>query len=181
MQEHTKVFIMPGKELTRNDLAIINESRVRELNSRTLINPQPENEDWEKLYFLAKNEDQLLAFGRIHGVMVNFLGKDYPILGTASLVAVVKGRGYGGLIASAMSEYIRQTRQTSIGFNSKSLSSLYKKHGRDILVNGMTRFLHLEPPKFPGGDANYISGDNGLMEIMLHYSNEKAFISRPHW
>ncbi|GEM_PF-6946882 len=51
MPEYT-LKIKPGKELTQPELKIINDARVKHFNSKSVIKPLPENEDWEKLYFM---------------------------------------------------------------------------------------------------------------------------------
>jgi hypothetical protein len=182
MIEEVQVLKIPGKDLSPVDLDLINRSRRQEFGSETIIDPQPNNEDWERLYFLAKRGGDVLAFGRIYNLDVTFFDKIFHILGTASLVAVLKGQHFGPMITLAMNEHIKQTGQTSIGFNNPKLSSYYLKHGRGIIKDGMRRFAYTpDRPRFSVGDVNYISGSDRLIEKVQQAPEEFVYLPRPHW
>lgn len=181
MIEGAQVITIPGRDLVFSDLDVINNTRRREFGSESIINPQSDNEDWIKPYFLAKKGEQLLAFGRIHEVSIKFHDQIYEVLGTATLAAVVRGQGFGELVSLAMSSFVRSVGKTSIGFNDSNLSPFYLKNGREIMINGITRFVASVPARFPEGDANYIRGGDGLIEQMMQHPDEIAQLSRPHW
>jgi len=49
MPTESTLRVKPGKELTRQELAIINVQRKAEFNFKHDIQPKPNNEDWNKL------------------------------------------------------------------------------------------------------------------------------------
>ena|SRR5258708_1896106 len=184
MIEGVAIQIVSGRHLSPEDLDVINRVRREEFGSESVVKPEPGNEDWTKPYFLARRGPQeLLAFGRIHTVPVRFSGQIYEILGTATLAAVVKGHRYGRLVSEAMTDYVRATGKTSIGFNTPALSSFYVKNGREIMEHGVVRFQAPESPKYPDDDVNYVQGADGLIERMLLEENKDQVVHLPriHW
>lgn len=177
----TKVVIVQGKNLSTNDLGIINAARQKEFGSPVAIDPKPDNEEWEKQYFLARNGEKLVAFGRLHEVDVTFENQTYPIFGIATVIALEKGGGYGKTLMIAMKEYIEERGKTGIGFCSKDVTPFYEKCGYGILVDGQQEFHHPAPPKFEGSDVLYIDGEDRLVEKMLAHPGEIAELSKPHW
>ena len=176
-----KTLILPGKDLSENDLKVINDSRFKEFNSQSLIKPLRDNEDWNKIYFLLKESEQLLAFGRLHDVNVECQEKTYQILGIATIVSVIKGKGYGFELMQSMKKYILSTGKTGIGFCNKNITEFYRKCGLGILENGQDRFEYSEPARYQGGDVIFIKGADDLIDRMVSDKNITARISRPQW
>jgi hypothetical protein len=182
MIEGVSLIAVPGRDLHPKDVDSINEARLQVFGSNSKpISPRSNPEEARKAYFLAKKGQVLLAFGRIHEVRLGFMDQEYNILGTATLVSVVKGHGFGRMVASAMTDYVKSTGKTSVGFNEKRLSPMYKECGREILPDGVERFAAPEPPKYPDDDVNYIRGKDGLISKMLEHPDEVARLSRAHW
>lgn len=120
--------IVLGKDILKDDLCVINKWRVVEFNSDTFITPSPDNLDWEKPYFIVKNNNSLVSFGRLHTIEVYFhRERPYPILGIATVVFVEKGKRYGIIVMTKMKEYIKEKRMTAIGFCNPNNSIFYEK------------------------------------------------------
>lgn len=181
------ISIVRGKELKPNEISIINEARKKEFNSTSIINPQPDNEDWEKIYFLLKDEfGNLLAFARFHDVKIEFMKETYEILGSATLVSLIKERGYGSKLKRAMIECARAQNKTSIGFCNPKLSEFYRKLECGIIQDGSQRFLYKSQnndllPFTRGGDLLYIEGNDKLISKILSNPNEKIISNRDSW
>lgn len=176
-----EISILPGKDLSPQDIETINAARLKEFGSTTKIQPTPENDDWNKVYFLAKQGTELVAFGRLHDVDVTFLGNTYHILGIATIIALQKGKGYGKYLMEAMKKYIETSGQTAVGFCGNHNTPFYRKCGFEIIVEGQNLFQNPTPSRHKNSDVLYISGKDRLIETMLEHPTEIAQISRPHW
>ena len=183
-----KIEIKKGKKLTISEIDLINLWRKKEFGSKSLIAPRPGSDDWNKIYFLLKDTNSnILAFGRIHDVNIEFLGKGYSVFGIATLIATVKGKGYGSRLLKAQLAYAKKHGKTAIGFCNKKLSDFYRKRGLTILENGAGRFLykdendHLHEDPWGGGDVIYIEAEDELMGLIIANPIEKVISYRQHW
>lgn len=178
--------IIPGRELTNQELHVINQARQDEFASRNPITPQPNNEDWDKLYFLTYDKARFVAFGRLHTILVTFFGYHGTLLGIATIISLEKGQGYGKLLMKSMVMHIQSTQQTAIGFCDPSVSEFYKKCGLKVLSGG-NRFVAFRdnygndiPARYPTNDLLYISGSDHLIEQALQ-SNIPIIAFRSPW
>src|SRR5947208_2962511 len=123
LEKMKKLLIIQGKDLTPADLETINISRKEEFgaDSKT-ISPKPSNEDWEKIYFLLREESTLLSYARLHDVEVTFLDKTYSILGIATTVSLQKGKGYGKKLTLGVKAYVKHSGKTALGFCNKFIT-----------------------------------------------------------
>jgi hypothetical protein len=180
------VSMILGKDISKDDLYVINKWRIAEFNSETFISPLPDNSDWEKPYFFVKNNDILMSFGRLHTIYVHFHRSElYSILGISTVISIEKGKGYEKMIMTKMREYIKERNMTAIGFCNPSNSIFYEKCKYSIIKNGVRRFTFLnedekELPSKPG-DIIYFEGREGLIEEMKKYANEKVTSYRSQW
>lgn len=179
--QRSRLFTVTGKDLSSRDLSLINEFRKQEFGSESLIDPAPNNDDWDKLYFLVKEGERLLAFGRLHNVEVTFENQRYDTLGIATIVALSKRQGHGSQLMAGIRGHIEESGKTGFGFCAKELSDFYRKNGFLVMPDGITRFQHPTPPRFPAGDVLYLPGKDQLIEKMIQHPSEFAQISRPHW
>ena len=179
--DEAQVIILPGKDLSKNDIETINKARLEKFGSTAIINPQSDNEDWTKIYFLAKNENRLVAFGRLHDVKVIFKNEIYDIFGIATVASIEKGKGYGKMLMTAMQNYIQKKGKTGLGFCNKAITPFYEKCNLGVIVKGQKRFYHPTSPRFHNSDVIYVAGKDNLIEKMLQHPSEIAKISRPHW
>jgi len=179
------VSVVFGKDLSSEDLQIINASRKQEFNSQTPIAPIPDDENWNKPYFLVRDGNELVAFGRLHEVDVQFQNEQHSVLGIATIVALKKGEGYGKKLMQKMKEYIENTGKTAIGFCSSSMSGFYEKSGYGILKDSVKRFVYQDDsgrlPSAMGEDVIYIEGADGLIAKMTVSSNDKIIARRAPW
>ncbi|MFA5776132.1 MAG: hypothetical protein WC988_01075 [Patescibacteria group bacterium] len=181
------VQIKKGKELSNIELTLINNARVAHFNSKNTIRPSPENEDWEKLYFLKYTESgELGVFARYHNVLIEFNGKNYEVLGSATLIALIPGKGYGAEVKKEMIRYTMEQGKTSIGFCNPKLSKYYKSLGCGIIIDGARRFYQREQDGnlkqfLIGNDVLYIEGKDQLIQEILKSPDLPVICGRYHW
>ena len=182
-----KLEIKKGKDLTSHELDIINDARKKEFNSTSMLAPVQGNEDWNKLYFLLRDDNTLLAFARLHEVTIEFDAKQYEVLGFATLISLCKGEGYGAKLVQEIKKYVEASGKTSIGFFNNTIREFYKKAGVGIIIDGTSKTLYkdhegvLHKDTWGGGDILYIEGKDRLIENILSKPDEPIYIFRPHW
>ncbi|MCA9389927.1 GNAT family N-acetyltransferase [candidate division WWE3 bacterium] len=177
-----------GKDLTSHELSVINTLRKQEFGSASEISPQPNNDDWVKNYFLIRDgDDSLLAFGRLHEVDIEFKAEAYSIFGIATIVSVIKGKGYGTLLMQSIKHFIEMSGKSAIGFCNADLSPFYRKCGYGILSASGNRFLYrdsegeLHASKYGNDDVIYLGGDDGLIPKIIENNEDSVYLARPHW
>ena len=185
---YKKFQIKQGKDITKLEVDLINKARSLEFNSTSLINPKPVNEDWEKKYFLLKDQNaKTLAFAMLLEIEVEFKRVRHSILGLSNLIAINKGKGYGKILIFKMKKYIKKSGLTCIGFCNKKITGFYKKCGFGVIVDGCSKTLYkdikgnFQSDRFGGGDLIYIKGGDGLVRQILDNPKENLIIFRPHW
>ena len=180
-----KIEIKEGRELSKEELGIINTWRKKEFHHFSPITILPSNENWHKKFFLVKDDARILAFGRLHEVPVEYMNNTYSILGIATIVAIEKGKGFGSSLVKAMVSFIKKDGRTAIGFCNSAISEFYKKCACGI-IKGTDRFLYkdsegnMKKTDKPG-DVLYIEGKDNLISKILANPNEPVYLLRPHW
>lgn len=181
------VQIKKGNDLSVEEIALINNARFEHFHSKNAIHPTPDNEDWEKLYFLKYTESgELGAFARYHYVSIEFNGTSYDILGSATLIALISGKGYGADVKKEMIKYAKATNKTSIGFCNPRLSSYYESLGCGIIKDGAKRFYQKEQNGnlkqfLLGNDMLYVEGEDKLITELIHNPELPVLCNRYHW
>ena len=171
-----------GKDLSKSDLDLINRHRKREFKAKIGIHPAPDNDDWTTPYFLVRNRDgRLLAFARLHHLKVNFRGRDYPVLGIATILSIEKRKGHGRKLLEAMKRYSQDRNTTAIGFCDPEDTPFYEKCGLGV-IKGMDTFIFPSGPKSSEpGDIVYIESGDGLIKEMREHPHEKVRSYSEEW
>lgn len=182
-----EVMIKLGRDLTQDELMVINLYRKREFGSVSVVDPRPENEDWGKPYFLVLKDGDVKAFGRLHRIVVEFQGAKYEILGIASVVAIDKAQGYGTQLMREVKNYIAHTRLNAVGFCSPSVASFYEKCGYKTIPHGVKRFRFLDgdgnelPPDHKDDDVLYVDGADRLISRVISDARDVIRAYRGPW
>jgi hypothetical protein len=181
-----KAYVVLGRDLSPEEIRLINHYRKLEFNSQNPIAPNPDNDDWQKPYFLLRDRDDLVAFGRLHSIDVEFRETRYEILGIATIIAIIKGSGFGRELMNEIKLYVNQSGKTAIGFCDPKVSGFYEKCGYSILQEGMSHFdfsvqdRRIAPPH-PHDYVLYLDGRDRLMQAIHRYPKEKVTAYRPAW
>jgi hypothetical protein len=176
-----------GRNLSTEELDTINRHKKLEFNTSIIIAPKPGDDDWDKPYFLVRYKGELVAFGRLHTLQVEFESEPYTILGIATIIAIQKGRGYGAELMSGMKRYIVESELTAIGFCDPLVSAFYETCGYSIISHGVARFQFLDkdkraigPPR-PNDDVVYLDGRDGLARNIRVHQSERVITFREAW
>lgn len=183
---NTIVEVMFGKSLSVEDLKVINQARLKEFGSTSVIKPVEGGDDWEKPYFLARVNNKIVSFARLHSVVVEFEEEKYEVLGIATMISLEKGKGYGKILMQKMGQYIHEQRKTAIGFCNGEVSGFYESCGLSILKDGKKRFIHFEngdqiTSRFPEGDVIYANGDDRFMDKVIQQFDKQVIAYRAPW
>lgn len=183
----TSVIQKPGKELTKKELEVINTYIKKEFNSKTIIDPKPTNDEWNKIYFLVKGgkANKLLSFACFHNVTISYKDEKYEVLGIARVVSVEKSKGYGRTLMDEMRRYMIENNKIGVGFCNPNTSEFYKKSGFFIAKNAQERFVFTEKnkvvkSKWETGDVVVFDTTKQFLSNLLN-TNKVFTISRPHW
>ena len=148
--------------------------------------PKP-NRKWyaNHIFFIVYDQNGILSIGTLQTITINFLGKKYNILGIGGIASLIKKKGYGKILMTAMRKYILKKRKTAIGFCSHDNSIFYKKCGFRLAKDLVKQFLYINAKgklikNNRDDDIIYLSGTDRFMEKVL-YSKEKVLLTRPHW
>jgi len=187
MQNQVLVSVVYGRDLSAEELDAINRYKSLEFNANIIIAPKPGDDDWDKPYFLARLRGELVAFGRLHTVKIEFESKPYTILGIATVIAIQKGQGYGSKLVERMKAYIHDSGSTAIGFCDPAVSAFYQKCGYSILAHGVSRFRFFDQNSrvvdspYPDDDVVYLEGEDGLAEKLRENQDKHIMAFRAAW
>lgn len=180
----TQIQIKLGKDLTVKELEAINEYRLKEFKSKTLINPRKDNENWKAQFFLLYTDEYVLkAFGKLSDIQIalNPTGdrvsrpvgsRVYDVPCISTIIATEKGCGFGKQLVQGMIEYVKKTGKTAIGFCETGLLGFYEKCGFGIAPAIDNHFVYQDKegnvlPNIVPGEVIYVSGSDDLMDKIL--------------
>jgi len=135
-----KLVIKKGINLTEQELSQIKKDILREFKIAFNMDDQAK----EKLFFLLKQENAILAMGSLWEVKpVIFNGENFSIYGVLNVIANIKGKGYGKRIVTSMIKYLVFHNKTAFGFCMPQNSGFYEKCGFTIDTVSTKRFVYI--------------------------------------
>jgi len=180
---NTNVEIIPGSEISDEDLEVINEQRKLKFKP---------NQDWDHkqnnifhkwLFFLVKENNELKAFGDLEDIDL-FIDTDiFPILGVGGIASVIEGKGYGKALMQAMVNYAKENEETLVGFCDPENRGFYLKCGLKVKETGNSNFIHKKEDgsvHTENGDVIYYSSVENEVTKAIE-SGKKIFHLVPHW
>jgi hypothetical protein len=180
--------ILLGKDLNSDQLKQINYLRKKEFNSQTDINPKPDNEDWDKVFIILESPEshKLLAFCRLHKVLLSMGNDTFNVVGFATLISTQKRKGYGSKILKCSKYYSSSERKPILGFCNPDLKEFYSKNDFKILSGGVNKFIYKDehdnevPPKYTDSIA-FMYDNSGILIKYVNENKGKINISMSHW
>ena len=168
-----KTITKPVKKLTRSEKILMNKIRVREAGEGGKKDFSKDYPDGT-IFFFIKEKDKILAFGGLEPIKLNYLGKNYNILGICNIFSVEKGKGYGTILIADIIKNLKKTGKTGLGFCGKKTAEFYEKAGLKSKKDFSLR-LEMENPKtkerIPDLDGGcpgiYYEGKDKLISKML--------------
>lgn len=176
-----KVEIKKNKNLTGEEKDIINNSRIKEWGER-------ERKDFSKDYeqdaewFFLKDNNKLVSLGCLRPIVINYLGKEYKIMGICSILSLEKGKGYGKILIKSIIHYLKEKNITGLGFTIKT--EFFKKAGLKAEKDFIKRFIYRKPNGEDivdnEGDGVYFEGKDKFISKVLK-NKLPIYIEVLHW
>lgn len=176
-------LIIPGSEITDEDLKIINEQRVIKFDAKEIWDHSTNKDFHNWLFVLVKENQELKAFGDMEDVELHFDNLTLPILGVGGIASIEEGKGYGKLLMQAMVSYAKENEETLVGFCDPQNRGFYLKCGLKIKEDGNLNFIHKKEDGTEitdSGDVLYYSENDNEVTKAIE-SNKKIFHLIPHW
>jgi len=167
-----------GSELTDNELNQISASLFREFN----VPPPTKDYLQDKLFFLLKNGDEILAMGALWEVYPVLFNKEtFTMYGFLEVIANIKAKGYGKRVVVAMREHLVARNKTAFGFTMPKNIGFYEKCGFKIETESTQRFVYTKDgERITNQDGQvifYQDSSDKLMEKIL--ANKDLEVSIP--
>jgi hypothetical protein len=158
--------IKPGSELTESELGQINASLFREFK----VPAAPRNDLKNKLFFLFKEEDEILAMGALMKVEpVYFNDEKFTLHGVVEIVANRKGEGYGMQVVTAMRDHLMKNDLIGLGFCMPKVQGFYEKCGFLIDTTSVQRFVYVK-------DGERITNQDG--QLIFYQDSSARFMEK---
>lgn len=176
------IEIKKGKQLSDKIIKLMADSRIKEYgeNSKNV-----KKDELESIFFFVKDRKNIVAFGMLKPIKINYLDKKYNIYGIASILSIIKGKGYGLVLMEKMLKYLKSKEKSAIGFFGRHNLGFYKKTKFKTKKNLCNRFFYdygnqKKNKEEMQGDALYYEGKDKFITKVLS-SKSKVYISIPHW
>lgn len=137
-------------------------------------------------FFILKDKGKIVSIGRFRLIKINFLKKNYSVLGIADIVSIIKKKGYGRIVMKHMLQYLKKSKKTGIGFCERKNSRFYKKCGFKIKKDYVDHFIPIDSKgnkvlEHGDDDVLYFNGKDNFMKKVLANKKQKVLIPTFHW
>ena len=173
-------------------MTLMNKWRVKEFGKGEKKNFKKDY-DLNTLFFFVKDtkNKEVLAFGGLRPVSVEYQGKKYNILGVCNIISIKKKKSYGRILIQSMIKYSKRTGKTLLGFCERKNIKFYEKSGLKTKKDFTNRFAFKNPitkqvkfDKEGGDDFYYESKDKFISKVIstngVGYYYTKG-LKEPHW
>ena len=140
-----KIEIIKDKNLPKEYMNIMNKWRKKDMGPKEVKNFKRDYWPGAKFFFV-KDNGEIVAFGGLRNVTINYLGKKYQIFGICNICSIKKRKGYGKILVQSMIKYLKKKGKTGLGFCGNKVSKFYRKSGLKIKKSFSPRFA-LKNPK----------------------------------
>ena len=182
-----EIEIKKGKNLPEKYIRRFNEIMKEAWEEDKPLRPGNRKPYAEDLFFIVfDKKKEILSIGRLRPVKIKFMGKIYSILGLADLVSVVKRKGYGKKIMTAMRKHLIKNKKTGIGFCEHKNVGFYRKCKFKIAKGQLKRFVYKTPKGKIIRDTSddevvYLEGKDNLMKEIISHPKEKIWLKILFW
>lgn len=172
-----------GKNLKQEDLDLINEYRKIRLNRSSTWDHQNNNYFHDRLFFLVRDDNNLVAFGTLRSIKVYVDNQEIEIMGIQAVISIVQGKGYGKALIQEMIKYADQNQLTLVGFCERKNAEFYIKSGLEVFENKNLNFIFIKEngeEYTEEGDVIYYSVKDSTIKDAV-FNNKKVKHLIPHW
>lgn len=162
--------ILYGRDINQRDLDRINEYRKIRLDRDNVWDHLANNFFHSRLFFLVRDNSELVAFGVLKLIEVFIGGQKIDIQGIQSIISIVQGKGYGKALIHNMINYAKEKNLILVGFCEPHNSEFYQKSGLEVFPGKNTSFIHEKEngeTYTEEGDVIYFSGSNDIIKTTL--------------
>jgi hypothetical protein len=190
MKLQIRTEILKFNQIPKSYINIMIKARIKEYGKNT---KNFEEDEKRAIFFFVKNNQEIVSFGMLEPIKINYLKKSYTIWGIGNIISIKKGKGYGTILIKEMIRYLKKTKRTGLGFCGHRTTKFYEKAGLKIirlfgkrfaLKNPRTGELRFEAPD-DIGDGLYYEGRDKLISKMLKTKSIGTYwlpnLKNPHW
>lgn len=178
-----KVEIISGKDLSQENLDLINKYRKIRLDRISIWDHQSNNYFHERLFFLVKNNNKLVSFGTLRSIKIYIDKQEIEIMGIQAVISIIQGKGYGKILMHEMIKYAEENKLILVGFCEHRNAEFYIKSRLEVFENKNLNFVFVKEngeEYTEEGDVIYYSANgSNIKEALLKNEKIKHFI--PHW
>ncbi len=161
--------IKKGSKLNFQEIKVFNQAIKKEFNGAPLTKFHYKNTD----FVFLKKEKSIVAVGKLIPIKINYINKNYNILGIGSIASINKHKGYGRILIAGILKYLKDKGKTGVGFCSRENSYFYEKCGFKINRNIVKRFKLAGKTKEEKDKEDENSEDNP--DILFYEGKDKFF------
>ena len=140
-----KTLIKKGKSLSKKELDLIVNANIKNFNDCQDYEKELrllKNEEVASTFFFVEKKGKIVSMGLLRPIKINYLRKSYNIFGISNMISIIKRKGYGKMIVSAMKEFLQKKSKTGVGFCHDGNIRFYKKSGLSVLNKSKNRFFY---------------------------------------
>ena len=172
------------KSLSELEIKLMNFWMEKEFGKKYIRKFKEQYSSPEARCFFIKDDDEIIAFGTINSVAAEYLGEKYNFLGMENILTIRRGEGYGRIIMKVITEYLKKTGKTGLGFCEKKNTPFYEKVGLETKEDFMRRFRYKDSKTGKvsseiNGDGVFYAGDDFIEKIFE--TKELVYLNTELW
>jgi len=141
-----KVQVKKGEKIPEKLFDFMDKERVSQYGKKTNLFDRKYHR--KSNFFFVKDGKNIVAFGFLRPVEMNYKKKKYKVLALGGIMVVEKEKGkrHGTILIQAMINHSKKTKKTILGFCGKRLAKFYEKAGLKSKQD-FSRRIEMENPK----------------------------------
>ena len=152
-----KVEIKKEKNLSKDFIKFWNKTMFNTFMSKPMKNFEKD------LFFVVKDNNQIVALATLVPVKIEYLSKNYDILGIGDVTSLIRKRGYGKILVESIKRYTQKNKKTALGFTHNTRIAFYEKCGIKIKKRMTKKFFYIGKNKEAKKYARFYSRCNPVV------------------
>ena len=180
------IEIIEGKKLPQEDALAIMQILANTFGDGRKIDPEKKilfkNQE---LYFILRNNNEIVTVGCLKSLILKFCGEDFPIKGISGVVSIFPGKGYGKILMDEMRHYLKKKDFMAIGFCTRKNIPFYRKCNFSVKENMTEKFILRDkegsPQENPDKARDLLFFNDKYSLIPRLASDPEATVTIPFW